>query len=540
MSPTDLRRLWAVVLAYAWAAVSCSQVSPPSPSPPRGTCASSPGFDCSNAIDAALLPILAKDGVNPMLANDAELCRRYAIDIRGVTPSFADYQDHCRGKSPGEMTDYFMQGPSYVRVNQRLWADAFLYDNRSTWFQYITDLDAQVGALYRGTLSYPDFVAVSVAHPAFVARFLGENVVANAYQNFLGRDALPEERQDLLALYRMWRLRRASDPRLTYSHYGACADTSQCDDGRICESGYCTDRGNYLELYLDPTKCAGPLGAIACRSTMTGASVVLPGTEPISLGSVTPDQWEILRAPGRAVAKLPGFWETACDAALRKYTGWWIAGYELPGYEVSEVRASLAAFFRQTGGNIRKLEREVLTSALYTAAATPQDPNDTVPWHRGPTKQMTAETWLDSVGAIAGVGLGSCDWRYPSTSARFLPPTLVPPQGQVDGINYADAARVLGGCPDQTAQVRVTNAGVLVAKEQRDVLAAACRSTAATTVAGTPDAASLVRQFWRSAFLHDPTDLQVAATASVLPGSDTATAAALCEVLPRTNPFLFY
>jgi hypothetical protein len=539
MRATDLRRLEAVVWAYASAAVSCSQVSPP-PSPPRDACANTPGFDCSNAIDAALLPILAKDGVKPVLANDAELCRRYAIDITGVTPSFADYQSHCRGKSPGERAGYFMQLPAYVRVNQRLWADAFLYDNRHTWYQYITDLDARVAALYSGALTYPDFVAIAVAHPAFVARFLGENVVAYAYQNFLGRDALPEERQDMLALYRMWRGRPANDLGLTYSTYGSCVDSSECDRGRICEGGYCTDRANYLELYLDPAQCTGPLGAVACTSTMTGMSVVLQGTEPIPLDSLTPGQWETLRAPGRAIAKLPGFWETACDAVLRKYTGWWIAGYELPGDEVSEVRASLAAFFRQTGGDIPKLEREVLTSALYTAAATPQDPNDAVQWHRGPTKQMTAETWLDSVGAIAGVGLGSCDWRYPNTSARWLPPRLVPPQGQVAGVNYGDAARILGGCPDQTAQLRVTNAGVLVAKEQRDVLAAVCTSTAATAIAGTPDAQSLVRQFWRSAFLQDPTDVQVGAIAASLPGSDTAIAAELCQVLPRTNPFLFY
>jgi hypothetical protein len=539
MRATDLRRLGAVVLAYAWAAVSCSPVSPP-PSPPRDTCASSPGFDCSNAINAALLPILAKDGVGPVLAGDAELCRRYAIDLTGVAPSFADYQDHCRGKSPGEMADYFMQLPAYVRVNQRRWADAFLYDNRRTWYQYITDLDAQVGSLYSGALTYPDFVAVAVAHPAFVGRFLGENVVAYAYQNFLGRDALPEERQDMLALYRMWRGRPASDLGLTYSSYSSCVDTSQCDEGRVCETGYCTDLANYVELYLDPAECAGPLGAVACTSTMTGASVVLQGTDPMPLGGLTSDQWETLRAPGRAIAKLPGFWETACDAALRTYTGWWIAGYELPGYEVSEVRASLAAFFRQTGGDIRKLEREVLTSALYTSAATPHDLNDTVQWHRGPTKQMTAETWLDSVGAMAGVGLGSCDWRYPNTSARWLPPRLVPLQGQVDGFNYGDAARVLGGCPDQEAQLRVTSAGVLVAKEQRDVLAAVCTSTAATAVAGTADTPSLVRQFWRSAFLQDPTDVQVAAVASTLPSSDAATAAGLCQVLPRTSPFLFY
>jgi uncharacterized protein DUF1549 len=504
------------------------------------SCQSLPGFDCSNAVDGALLPILAKDGVSPALASDAELCRRYATDITGVVPSFAEYKQHCSGKSPGEMVDYFMALPAYVRENQRRWADAFLYDNHHTWYRYIADLDARVGDLYRGALSYPDFVAVAVAHPAFVAKFLGENVVSSAYQSFLGRDALPEERQDMLALYRMWRWRPASDANLGYPLYGACADASKCGDGQSCTNGICSGRSNYMEGYIDPASCAGPLGAVECASTMTGASVELPEGEPLSLDMLTPAEWETLRTPGRVIAKMPGFWETACNAVLKKYTGWWMAAYDVPAAEVADVRSSLSAFFRASGGDVRKLEREVLTSGLYTMQASPKDPNDRVSWHHGPTKQMSAEAWLDSVGAIAGVNTGSCDWRYPNTSPRWLPPALAPPEGQLQGFSYTNAARALGGCPDQGSQVRATNAGPFAAIRQREVLAAVCTSSAATAIAGAPDAPTLVRQFWRAAFLRDLTDSQAMAIASTLPGSDSATAAQLCQVLPRTNPFLFY
>jgi hypothetical protein len=540
MRATDHRGPFAAVVVCACWAASCTQSTPPPP--PAGdaqACAVVPGFGCGNAVDATLLPILSKDGVTPVLASDGELCRRYAIDLTGVIPSFADYQKYCLGKSPGAMVDHFMNLDGYVRVNQRYWADAFLYDNQDTWYQYIADLDAQVASLYRGEINYPDFVAIAVAHPAFVSKFGGENAVGYAYENFLGRQALPVERQDLLGLYRTWRRRPASDPALAYTRYGTCNNASDCDVRLACTNGYCIERSNYIELYVDPTNCAGPLGGIACSSTMTGASAILQGVAPTSLADLTPAQWETLRTPGRVIANLPGFWETAADTVLKKYTGWWMAG-TTPADEVPAVRASLAAFFRRTAGDVRALERQVLTSAFYTMAATPQDPNDSVPWHRGPTKPMAAEVWLDSVGAVVGANLGSCDWRYPNTSPRSLPPALVPAQGQIDGFSYADAARVLGGCPDHVSQLRTTNSGVLMTIQQREVLAQVCASRAATAIVGAPDAPALVRRFWRPAFLEEPNDGEVAAIAATLPNSGSATAVALCQLLPRTNPFLFY
>ena len=476
--------------------------------------------------------------MTPALADDAELCRRYALDLTGIVPTFADYQAHCQGKQPAEMVDYFMGLPSYVATSQRFWADAFLYDNKRTWYRYIADLDARVGDLYQGALDYPDFVAVAVAHPAFVSRFAGENVVSFAYQSFLGRDALPEEREDLLALYRMWRFRPASDAALTYSTSGTCVTEQECTVGSNCVSGTCTERTNYMEAVIDPGECWPPFGAAFCTSVATGASVVLPAAEPIDVDALTADQWGTLRTPGRVIAMLPGFWEAACDTVLKRYLGWWMSGHVPSSRELPTVRTSLAAFFRGTGGEIRSLEREVLTSALYTMKASPADPNDSAEWHRGPTKQMTAEEWLDSVGVVAGFDIGSCDWRYPSASPRWLPPALVPPSGQLQGYSYTDAARALGGCPDHSSQVRVTDVGVLAAAEQRTVLADACAGGA--IAGGAPDAPTLVRNVWRAAYSKDLPADQLAAISSALPGADSTTATGLCEVVSRTTSFLFY
>lgn len=539
MRNSDLRRASLAAFVCAWSA-ACSHGGNAhgGAPPPVGACVDVAGFHCSNAVDGPLLPILAEEGVTPSLADDAELCRRYALDLTGVVPSFADYQAHCQGRQPGEMVDYFMSLPAYVANGQRSWADAFLYDNERTWYRYIADLDARVGDLYRGALDYPDFAAVAIAHPAFVGRFGGENVVSFAYQSFLGRDALPEERQDMLALYRMWRFRPASDPALTYATSGSCTTEQQCPAGSNCVAGTCTERTNYMEALIDPGECWPPFGAAFCTSVATGASVILPAAEPGGVDALTADQWETLRTPGRVIAGLPGFWETACDTVLKKYTGWWMTGHEPWRRELPSVRASLAAFFRGTGGAMRSLEREVLTSALYTMKASAADPNDSTEWHRGPTKQMTAEAWLDSVGAIAGFDMGSCDWRYSDVSPRWLPPAMVSPPGQLQGYSYTDAARALGGCPDHSSQVRVTDVGVLAAAEQRTVLADACAGGAIAS--GSSDAPTLVRGVWRAAFLKDPAGDQLAAIANTLPGGDSATAIGLCEVVSRTNSFLFY
>lgn len=518
----------------AWAALisGCSSEA----SSPR--CVSLPGFDCANAVDAVVLPMLARDGVTARLAGDAELCRRYAIDLGGAAPTWDEVQTHCAGKTPDEMVTYFMSQPAYATVNQRLWADLLQYDNRTVWYSYIEDLDAQVAKLYRGELKYPDFAAVAASHPAFVAEFAGENVVAYAFQAFLGRDALPEERQDFLALYRMWRARGAYDPALTRFRYNACTTDADCATGRTCIDSVCQATNNYRELFIDPRACAGALGALTCTSH--GTTLQIPGDAPIALDQLTDDQWTRLRAPGRAIAAMPFFWEAAVDAVLHKYLGWWHGGYELPGYELPEVRQALAAAFQKGGGDVRALEHDVLVSALYVMPAD-EAAGDAKWWHRGPTKQMIAEAWLDSVAKLAGVTLGSCDWRFPNLTARWLPPARVPAKGSLRGFDYPHEARVMGGCPDQVAGFRYTDVGILAAMEQRTVLAAVCGDPDATAFLPAPgtSAAALVEGLYRAALSAEP-GTDGAAIAGTLPGADATVARNLCQALLRSGRFLFY
>jgi hypothetical protein len=436
-----------------------------------------------------------------------------------------------------------MSQPGYVRQGQRLWADTLQLDNRLAWYPYIIDLDAIVGQLYRGELAYPDFATVAVTHPAFVSKFAGENVVAYAFLAFLGRDALPEERQDFLGLYRMWRSRGAYDPALTQFKYNACTTVADCSAGRDCQGGVCVQVDNYRELYLDPTRCQGTLGQLACTSVVHGVSAILGGTAPITLDQMTRDEWSVVQTPGRVLTQLPYFWEAAVDGVLHRYLGWWHGGFELPGHELPDVRQGLAQLFQKSGGNLRKLEREVLTSALYGMTAVEAPPQqDGKPWHYGPTKQMPAEAWLDSVAKATAVRLGTCDWRFPNTTARWVPPTMLPARGDIQTLDYQHEARVMGGCPDQEAQFRYTDVGVLSAMEQRALTTTICGYAAqhAMLGAGGPDAASLVQGSYREMLTWDPDGALVARVAATLPPVDADVTSNLCQAILRSGRFMFY
>ena len=519
----------------AWAALlaGCSSSGGSSPQ-----CVSLAGLDCANAVNAVVLPMLVDDGVAARVTSDTELCRRYAVDLAGAIPSWDEIQAHCAGKTPEEMVTWFMSQPAYVAVNQRAWADLFQYDNHTVWYAYIEDVDAAVAKLYRGELLYPDFAAIAAAHPAMVGEFAGENVVAYAFQAFLGRDALPEERQDLLALYRMWRTRGAYDPALTRFRYNACTSDADCATGRTCIDQVCQATTNYREIYIDPRACAGALGAIACTSH--GITPKIVGDAPIALAQLTDEQWTELRAPGRVIASLPPFWEAAVDAVLKKYLGWWHGGYEIPGYEIAQVRRALAEAFRASRGDVRALEREVLVSAPYVMPAD-ETAGDTKWWHRGPTKQMTAETWLDSVAKVAGTDLGRCDWRFPNLTPRWLPPALVPAKGALRGLDYAHEARVMGGCPDQVSGFRYTDVGILAAMEQRTVLAAVCGDPGAQAFLPAPGASAtdLVTGLYHDILSAEPGE-EGAALAAALPAADAPVARNLCQALMRSGRFLFY
>src|SRR5262249_43378719 len=158
----------------------------------------------------------------------------------------------------------------------------------------------------------------------------------------------------------------AYDPLITSNRYNQCTSDADCGAGRACwADGYCYQTTNYTEVYVDPARCAGAVNAVLCTSNANNVTLQLSGAAR-GLDELSDADWRVLRPPGRILTGHPYFWEAAADNALNRYLGWWHGGFELPGYEIAAVRQALAFLLRDASGDVRALEREILTSVLYT------------------------------------------------------------------------------------------------------------------------------------------------------------------------------
>jgi hypothetical protein len=440
-----------------------------------------------NAIDAVVLPMLAQAGL-PYVAEDPfVLVRRMSVDLTGIVASAAD-QAACAGKSPRAIATYFMNKPSaphvpdgsppYVFVNRRWWADKFQYDvmvpeidtNGSTFYLYAQALDQAVGDLYAGNIRYDQFARKALGSPAFARRFgvFKSNhdlvqIASQAYQVFLGRAALPEEAEDFGNLWRAWGTREMTPMDSNATYGAACPADPPAAPGVACA---------HTELGLDGAACAGA-NLSACRSTVLGAGQVVPATAGfVAFRALAPADLAALDTPGNLMVASREFAAAAVTSALVKYLGWWDADVVRPRSEVPAARDALAKKFVAGGFDVRAMELEIVTSALYTARATlakGQNPNDPV-WAFGPTKLLYAEAWLDSIGAALGTALGTCDFRYPTPIAPFVPGAFVSPASSP--IRYDQIAAQLGGCPLKSAHADPS--GLVPMMTKRKVLAALC------------------------------------------------------------------
>ncbi|HZU81542.1 MAG TPA: hypothetical protein VE987_01440, partial [Polyangiaceae bacterium] len=418
-------------LLVALLAAGCHAAAP---TPPNGDGDGCPPGGCTNVIDAVVLPMLKQNGL-PFVAEDpAVLCRRLAIDLTGLAPDTGEIADQCVGHTPLEVATYFMNKPSganvpdgsppYVYVNRRWWADRFQYDSgtnpASTYYTYVRALDAIAGDLYAGRIGYDAFARRALASPAFARRFgIFEanhdlvQIASQAYRVFLGREALPSEAEDLGNLWRGFttKLMDEATSEATYPDCPVQYDQNMKRNG--CR---------HYEVGLMGSQCAGANEA-ACQSTVLGPGQVLPSTATfVRYDALSTADLAQLETPGRLMAAQPEFAEAAVDAALLKYLGWWKAGWYRPDFDLPPVRDALVAKFVADGYDVRKLELEIVTSALYTqAAALAPSENAMDPiWAVGPTKMAYAEAWLDSVGQATGRKVGGCDYRFTSNGAARI------------------------------------------------------------------------------------------------------------------------
>jgi hypothetical protein len=223
-----------------------------------------------------------------------------------------------------------------------------------------------------------------------------------------------------------------------------------------------------------------------------------PELNVIDQAALTDAQLAVLRTPGTLIAEQANFYESYVDRALVRYLGY-DAGDELP-----LVRQALVDLMIEQGGNVRAVDREILTSILYTStnryeeADDPDAENWDPPYWHGPIKQMDAEDWLRSAYKLAGLPLAGCDHRYPevqSGAGGFHPNTYpVMEGGLAPDYTFRDKAQLLGGCPDRIAQFRESRTGLIAALTQATLTAELC------TMAGTSS------PIYPLGVVDDPTD----------------------------------
>lgn len=511
-----------------------------------------------NVIDEASCPEIQGRGIEPEPADDFEMCRRYTLDLLGYSPTVDDYEADCKGRTREEIVDDFMGRDGYVQLGRRVWADEFLMTSQETYYEYVAQLDALVQQLYRGEIKLGELARQIVTHPGFTGRFEGQDLPGYSFLAFLGRDAAPHERKGLEPLWHMWQDRFIDEHPLYY--FG------------------------YSKMVVNTILCMGGNEA-DCHSDLWGHhSVVIPpieednydydGVNVLDLADLSPDQWQELAKPGDLITQQPVFHETAANKSLVRYLGY-RAGVQIP--RVAQVLVDL---LDATNGDVRRIEREILTSQLYWMASAFPDPEETPEelsspdfWH-GPMKQMTAEMWLDSVANLSGMDLGHCDPRFPDVQGgrpegapyednkwhpNEYPKDLDgwPAEANKPDYRYRDMARLLGGCPDQLAQLRFTGTGVMIALAQSNITQEICAEVTveAPIVPGNLDPTDksvahlteIADHMYGAALLTEvPEGLQDALDGSVEGCRDDAECDAgmfafhICSAVLKSGPFLFY
>jgi len=418
-----------------------------------------------NVVDEAACPEIQGVGIEPVEADGIEFCRRAFVDLLGESPTATEYEQECKWRSKDELVDAFMARPEYIVTSQRMWADLFQMNSAVTHWGYIADLDAKAGELHAGTMTLGQFAELAGTHPGFLGRWDGLDLVAFSFRAFLGREATPGERLALEPLWHLWEERDAPDPM----------------------------QANAKAVVVDTNNCAAPYES-ACNSDFWGDQTVLvdppmPGaTDPeqnvIDQANLSDAQWTTLRTPGRLISEQANFYESYVDRALERFLGY-DAGAELP-----LVRQALVDLMIETQGNVRAVDREILTSILYTSTnryEEAEDPDaetwDPPYWH-GPIKQMDAEDWLKSAYKLAGLPPASCDHRYPdvqSGSGGFHPHTYPTMEGtSTPDYTFRDKAQLLGGCPDRIGQFREARTGLIAALTQATLTAELCAMASTT------------------------------------------------------------
>ena len=516
------------------------------------------GDGSDNPIDVVLAPLFEKDGIDPVPAPNAEICRRLAGDLLGRFVTADEVEDECEGRSVGEIARRFQARDEYLLHSERHWRDRLDTNDVEVDWRYLKDVYDRVDSLHRGDLRYEDFVLEVSAHPGFMmGMFEPAEKAALAIRAFLGREATEAEAADLASLYRAWLPAQMPDPDFGYTY-------------RI--------GARILPFLCEPlTSCTSEL--------MGGGLLDMSSFDPMDPDGVlyedlTSEQLSAVQEPGRVLVRQPALWEAAADEILNRLLGWSDGGRfpREPGIILPEVREVVADYLRETG-DYPGAERLVITSWLYRQKAEVaddgfgDDPYAPVPpiYQHGPVKPALAETWLNSTKAIT-LDFGTCDPRYSDGFPYFLildaanQGTITQQQALEDvrtlyemmedrrpfneqeGIpdfTYGFIARLIGGCPGFT-NTRQPQTGLSYAFTQESLSELLCQPGVAAGLGEDTEVEDILRTQMRLTLGRNPTaeetDEFVAASETCV-GTECAPAAlrnSVCVGLLGSMPMIFY
>lgn len=425
------------------------------------------GLGLENPVNRGVCRSLWGVGLQNLPVVRAEACRRLFVDMIGRFPTRDDMVATCDGKTYGEVALNLLNRDEFVLVNQRRWSDKLLYDTQAVNIERVYDLDNLVGKLYRGQVAFDEFAAVVSAHPVLVRRYdTPEDRAEALFWLFMGRPPLSHERADLGRLYNLWSngyydhkdlQMRVPDAHIRYR----CIDEAGNPDPET--KSECTSvLWGYHELIMKPD--------IRAQDNTNGERTMWSGL-------LKSEEWELLQLPGRLLSSERAFWEALVDDVLIQYLG-----YDL-GTLVPTVRDELVEYVLAYNGDIRALHYAVVTSVPYLQSANGQTPTS-YRWTFGPSKQVEAEVWLDTIKHATGYDLADCDHRL-TRPEDFLQNESIASialidrsrwEFDADGIryDYRDLARSLGGCPDNSIGGRFKIVSILTTAQQLNFVNQVC------------------------------------------------------------------
>ena len=284
--------------------------------------------DEPHTLDGVITAYLDGRGATVQIAPDAQLARRYAIDLTGVVPSPQEV-GQMAGKSPAQMFAYFANKAAmphtggeqaYVWANLLRDADFFLFSNSTQFSQvrHIQEFRAQLRRVYAEGMSYREFARWALESQMFLNRFPSGADRANAsFFLFLGRDSLASE-VPVGTMWNGWVLREPDLP-----------------------ASAAEDDTDYHEYDWDPSVCSS--GRVLCSVEFWGRT-----------GSTPAEAIDAMLSSHLFVeATVDRYWER-------------LLGYPTPAVDYPDILRTLVLGFVESGYDVNWLIREIATSAAYT------------------------------------------------------------------------------------------------------------------------------------------------------------------------------